>query len=129
MMLFRTLTLFLCILLTACPIPADRKEVLEAVSKEMDNQRKTFGALSEADCKLHNGIWRGVKNAEFAVCDETAPDAGNPCSDSSECEVFCSTQLIVEAGSKVSGKCFNDYVAKGCTQSISNGVANPIICN
>jgi len=127
--LFRIIAFISVFLLTACPGPIDRLEDVEARHDEWVRSKKTFGALSEADCKLHKGIWRGVKNAEFAVCDETAPDAGTPCVDNSECEVFCSTKLTVEAGSKSSGICFNDYVVKGCTQSISNGIANPTVCN
>lgn len=125
-MLLRIFTLHLLVLLTACP--ADRLEDVDARGKAWKNERRTYGALSETDCKLRNGIWRGVKNAEYAVCDEIPRDAGTPCSDNKECEVFCSTKLAVKAGAKTSGICFNDFVQKACTQSISNGIANPQIC-
>ena len=121
-MLFHVFTLASFILLTSC-VPADRFDLM-ALDAKMNQTHRTHGTLSKTDCKLQNGIWRGAKNSEFAVCDEIPRDAGKACSDNYECDAFCSTKSIVIPGTKTSGTCFHTFDTQGCRQGISKNIAD-----
>lgn len=127
-MFCRIFTVLLLITITSCVPPADRFDLMDLRAK-MNQTHRTHGTLSEADCKLHKGIWRGAKNAESAVCDEIPLDAGKICSDNYDCEAFCSTKSLVIPGIRATGTCFHTFDTKGCRQGISSSIADTPTCN
>ena len=127
-MLFRFIFIFIFILLTSCELPADRLALMQLRAK-MNQTERHYGSITENDCKLRGGIWRGVSNAEYALCDEIPNDAGKQCSDNYECDAFCSTDFIVDPGKKTSGTCFQTFDISGCRQGISNKTSDYPICN
>jgi hypothetical protein len=80
-------------------------------------------------CEAHGGKWGMWRNAIDATpeCNLPAADAGEKCTDSSQCESYCQVPKDTEIGSKVEGKCYK-YKVANCMQEVKNGIANAKWC-
>ncbi|MEO1554695.1 MAG: hypothetical protein AAFR82_12265, partial [Pseudomonadota bacterium] len=89
------------------------------------------GRLSEAErntCLKTGGIVEraGLLGAER--CTRPFSDAGQVCSDSSQCQGACRTTPNVPAGSPVTGICQPSDNPFGCFAEVMNGIAGPGLC-
>jgi hypothetical protein len=98
-------------------------------SERASDARWSLGALSQSDCEAVDGIWKGVPEAEYALCVRKATDAGRPCSDGSQCIVGCVMSGSVEVGVKTRGICRGNDSGYGCFQEVRRGIAQDVICN
>lgn len=82
-----------------------------------------------ARCEAAGGEVRPAGRAQFENCIQTFDDAGESCSDASDCTGRCLVVgEMVEGGTEVSGQCAADDERFGCYQTITGGVADAGIC-
>lgn len=86
-----------------------------------------LGMLSESECLAHDGIWSGVEGAELALCKQRITDIGQPCTDHAQCQGICQTSHTIKPGKRAEGQC-SAYPGLGCTQGVSRGRAEAILC-
>ncbi len=80
-------------------------------------------------CEAAGGEVRPAGRAGFDNCIQTFDDAGDACSDTSDCTGRCLVDgEMVEAGTEVTGQCAEDDERFGCYQEIEDGKAKPGIC-
>ncbi|RMD67421.1 hypothetical protein D6817_01695 [Candidatus Pacearchaeota archaeon] len=76
------------------------------------------------------GIWQGESENDGRAkysCNLPTTDGGKPCTDSSECESFCSAGVDAELGARTAGKCYPYLYAK-CARIVENGVFAKEVC-
>lgn len=88
--------------------------------------------LFEADrraCLTQGGDWRRVGLAQRYACVLSAPDAGRPCRDKSDCRFGCEYfGPPTTSGALVWGQCAADNLPFGCRSWVEGGRASPRFC-
>lgn len=103
--------------------------------KSMDEVRQEIrlNALSKIDvlaCLDNGGVIQSVCMFGAPTCVYRYMDAGDECSDSSECQGECRIESeFVEVGTKTTGQCSADSNPCGCHQLIINGKAAYGVCS
>ena len=106
----------------------------------ISHQRETMDAARHA-CMGHGGAWKRVCLAQEYRCVIPYPDAGQACSDSSECKGQCLIDLtdkcdpgsgcshvkVPDAGSEVRGMCQVDNDPCGSFVVVKKGHAQSIV--
>ena len=91
----------------------------------------TRGAHSDYKGGLRS-TWRHTGKfglLEIDQCDLLASDAGEACSDHSDCESVCESKDSVASESAASGVCFGRTVVLGtCLNYVEGGIAQGILC-
>jgi hypothetical protein len=78
-------------------------------------------------CLGADASWSSSRN-DWVCAHHSTPDAGSPCTSSSECEGHCVADSEVLEGSQVVGVCSGRYTWPGCAQAVNDGVASATIC-
>ncbi|CAA0125610.1 Uncharacterised protein [BD1-7 clade bacterium] len=92
-------------------------------------EERANGLTSQGACEAEGGQWQEVGKLQREACILPAKDAGQPCTDGSQCEVACiAVQRRIEAGSKATGQCQQSTQRFGCRTYIKDGVAEPTLC-
>lgn len=122
----RILSYVFFVLCVACSSadPAKEENAGEAQAIASDNDK-----LDEKSCVARGGEIREVCMSKTPMCVMIYSDAGNECSDNSECEGSCqTTDVNAHAQPQVFGKCSASNDPCGCFASVKNGRAGRIIC-
>ncbi|CAA0104437.1 Uncharacterised protein [BD1-7 clade bacterium] len=92
-------------------------------------EERANGLTSQGACEAEGGQWQKVGKLQREACILPAKDAGQPCTDSSQCEVACiAVQRRIDAGSKTTGQCQRSTQHFGCRTYVKDGVAEPTLC-
>ena len=83
---------------------------------------------SLVDCTTARGEWKKVGLAGGLACVLQTKDAGNSCTDSSQCEERCLAGIDQTDSTKVVGQCQATNQPFGCFAEIKGGVAEPALC-
>lgn len=82
-----------------------------------------------AICEAAGGEVRRDGLAGWEQCIQTPPDAGQACSDSSDCLDRCMlVGEFTEYGAPATGQCSQSDSPFGCFQTVENGRAEPALC-
>ncbi len=91
----------------------------------------------QATCEAHGGKWNRIGLAPRDACNLPTSDAGQSCSDSSECEGACVADLSRADYDRVTknkviidstGKCTPWRIVVGCLAVVTDGKVNGIMC-
>jgi len=102
-----------------------------------ERRRKAASARTEAAlasttkeaCEANEGTWYRAGMAGQELCDIEAPDAGEKCSDSADCESACVVDSRVLPGTHVTGRCDKWHHRLGrCVAEVKNGVTGGALC-
>ena len=90
--------------------------------------RRDMSAEQRAECEAEGGFVerRGMLQSE--LCVHPYADAGQLCSDNSECEGRCLAESMGTPGEAVTGQCQPDDHLFGCHAFVSDGQATSAIC-
>ncbi len=72
---------------------------------------------NEQDCLQQGGVWGPQGMAQTDMCDLPATDAGQPCTDSSQCQGLC-----LAANTPGTGVCSPRTINFGCHDIMQEGV-------
>ena len=124
------LRILLIIIATACSSCATFQQGTDepAWSQKLKTGTHNLGALSAADCAQRDGVWLGVDGSEIALCQIRVTDGGKSCTDHSQCQGFCVSDVSAEYGARITGVCTRDYYQSDCVQGVSRGRAEAIVC-
>ena len=82
-----------------------------------------------ARCEAAGGEVQRAGRLGWEACIQTFADAGDTCSDSSDCLGECrNTDEFVADGAPATGQCAVNDSPFGCHQTIENGIARPALC-
>ena len=99
---------------------------------ERDVQRARADAAERIDvekCSAEGGYVEGVGIFGLPACIKPYADAGNACSDESDCEGLCIVDAEIPVGSKALGHCQkSDYDSFGCFNKVVAGIVEAGIC-
>jgi len=86
--------------------------------------------VSEADCRAKGGVWEPICRRQQDACVIGFPDAGSPCTDSSQCRGGCYADLsaAVLPGEPAAGLCAANSNPCGCKALVESGRAGPMLC-
>lgn len=85
-------------------------------------------------CKRTGGIW--ITNPKISKsgkpeCSSPTSDAGKVCSDSSECQSYCSAtvggELSQKSGTQAVGRCY-EWTHANCMREVNNGILQKQWC-
>ena len=118
-------------LLGACSTQTSTPETLSEYQKiNFENEKAT--AKERAACEAVGGIVRRAGMLGYENCIQDMADAGNVCSDSSECIARCiispETSREYQPGEKATGVCAPTDEIFGCITRVSNGTVEPTLC-
>lgn len=71
---------------------------------------------NEQDCLAQGGAWGPQGRLQMEMCDLPASDAGQPCTDSSQCQGLC-----LASGTPTTGLCSPRTLNFGCFDVIEDG--------
>jgi hypothetical protein len=108
-------------------------EALQNLEQGVDHDlpliAQAYSIKSSELCEKEGGTWKQSSSKQSAICVLPASDAGNVCSDSSQCTVACVTKSDnVVAGTKVEGMCLESTDLFNCPIYVSKGVAEQSMC-
>ena len=95
------------------------------------NDGRTNSYSSKTSCETIGGKWGVFFNSPFSVeeCNLPTSDAGEECTDSTQCESYCQAPTGSGVGSSVSGTCHGFiYSLDGCSQSVEKGIVQHELC-
>lgn len=94
---------------------------------EVASNGQTSAAITS--CTQRGGEMTPVGRAQTLQCILTFADAGKPCTDGSQCQGDCLSEVRdqTETG-QVQGQCAPTSNRFGCRTKIENGVAQPTLC-
>lgn len=122
-LLFAFFCVTLTSVLTACgsnpPAPQPPKIDIPKVAKD------------QPSCLALKGEWKRQGRIGAYACVFTAKDAGQQCTDSSQCEYKCLVKPATdmpEAGSKATGQCQVTSSPFGCKHEILGGIVQTGLC-
>lgn len=102
---------------------------IEPVNAELPLTEQARSLRNEVSCSASGGVWQKVGRAQMFACVLPARDAGQACSDNSDCQVSCLvTGRDVKAGTAVTGQCAANTNQFGCKTRVRNGRAEPTLC-
>ena len=91
-------------------------------------------SYDQKSCENQKGIWEppqeGIKILKKGYCNLPTTDAGNKCTDSTQCQGGCITDINTPKGTKTVGKCSDrlDFGQNGCANIVTDGIANGHTC-
>ncbi len=88
-------------------------------------------AKDKQSCLALNGEWKPQGRLQAYACVFTAKDAGQQCTDSSQCEYRCLLKPASDmptAGSRASGQCQATSSPFGCKYEVLGGVVQQGLC-
>ena len=85
--------------------------------------------IPEIICEQKGGNWGAWSDIPDAPqrCNLPTSDAGEECTDSSQCESYCQTQNSAIIGTEVIGECYG-FELFTCIQKVENGLASGMMC-
>ena len=94
-------------------------------------QNKPSVTSNQQLCEDAGGRWMIVENSPYAqpTCNLPTSDAGQVCTDSSECESYCQAEIEAQTGSVGEGTC-HDFMFSltGCAQTVEAGIVQTTVC-
>ena len=105
----------------------DEPETLPPVTKEIvDRQAIARGLITQQTCESAGGTWKRGFSLEY-FCVLPTSDAGDACTDSSQCESWCQAPKNTPYDTPVTGTCFG-FTHASCGQEVNNGIAGGEWC-
>jgi len=111
-----------------------QEQLIAEAKKYLADKEKNINItpVNQADCETMNGQW----NEDEIKCYVATDDAGQECSDSSQCQGYCAADLpeiynkfISEGQSvEINGLCSENVIKYGCLAIVEQGLVNEIIC-
>ena len=100
------------------------------MQKSVDHSRAAaLAKIDQEQCKSEGGAVRGVGMFGTAACVKPFPDAGNICSDKSECQGLCKAPESSIVGSQSTGTCQKDtHDIYGCYDKVEQGIVVGGVC-
>jgi len=102
------------------------------ITSELDERRhkqtsaRTQTALAsktKEQCEANQGTWFTAGMAKQEFCDIQAPDAGQTCTDSAQCESVCAAEKNALHNVQITGRCDEWHHALGrCVAEVKSGV-------
>lgn len=121
--MMRLLLIGLAFVLAGC------ESTSENVPPEQPNQSGMMSEADKRDCRADGGIVERAGLAGFERCTRPYSDAGEVCTDSSQCEGQCrSDDLDARPHSAVTGVCQANDNPFGCYAEVSNGRIRHALC-
>lgn len=89
----------------------------------------TDAVVDKNSCESLGGQWGRFGLVQAEQCSLPTQDAGAECSDLSDCESVCITDVATSRGTTVTGRCFDRSITLGnCLNLVLKGVAQGEIC-
>ena len=94
------------------------------MQKDLERSRATaLAKIDQQRCISEGGTVRGVGMFGTPACVKPFPDAGNICSNKSECQALCKAPIASVIGARSTGTCqWNTHDVYGCYNEIERGI-------
>lgn len=84
---------------------------------------------TKAACEAAGGTWARFGLLATELCNLPTSDAGQPCTDNSDCQSVCVAPEGAKPGDRVTGKCYARSITLGtCLSYVVDGVAQAVLC-
>ena len=84
---------------------------------------------TRAACEAAGGVWGRFGLLARDLCDLPSRDAGQPCTNSGQCQSVCVAPEGARPGDRVTGQCYARTVTLGtCLSYVADGVVQGVRC-